>query len=55
VTFSVAECVTTDKQAHETGGTTRREGRQMSSRGLVFHLGEEVTSLRQDLEHTDCA
>jgi quercetin dioxygenase-like cupin family protein len=44
--------MTTDKQEHETSGTARREGRQMSGRGLVFHLGEEVTSLRQDLEHT---
>jgi quercetin dioxygenase-like cupin family protein len=44
--------MTSNKQEHETSGTARREGRQMSGRGLVFRIDQEVTSLRQDLEHT---
>jgi quercetin dioxygenase-like cupin family protein len=43
---------TTNKQQHETSGTARRAAHQMSGRGLVFHVADEVDSLRQDLEHT---
>jgi hypothetical protein len=43
---------TTNKQDHETSGTARRQGHQMSGRGLVFRLGEGIDSLRHDLEHT---
>jgi len=43
---------TTNKQDHETSGTTRREAHQMSGRGLVFQVAEELDSLREDLEHT---
>ena len=43
---------TTNKQEHETSGTTRREAHQMSGRGLVFRVAEEIDSLRHDLEHT---
>jgi quercetin dioxygenase-like cupin family protein len=44
--------MTTNKQDHETSGTTRREGHQMSGRGLVFDVQGEVGSLRQDIQHT---
>lgn len=43
---------TTNKREHETSGTARREAHQMSGRGLVFRVGEEIDSLRHDLEHT---
>jgi hypothetical protein len=43
--------MTSNKQRHGTSGTARRCAREMS-RGLVFHLAEEVDSLRKDLEHT---
>lgn len=41
----------TIKQEHVTTGTARRGAHQMSGRGLVFHVAEEVASLRRDLEH----
>jgi quercetin dioxygenase-like cupin family protein len=43
---------TTNKQQHQTSGTAHREAHEMSGRGVVFRLGEEIDSLRQDLEHT---
>jgi quercetin dioxygenase-like cupin family protein len=42
----------TVKHPHETSGTARRGAHEMSGRGLVFHIAEEVNSLRHDLEHT---
>ena len=42
----------TDKQEHRTTGTARRGAHQMSGRGLVFHVADEIRSLRHDLEHT---
>ena len=44
--------MTSSKQQHETSGTARRGAREMTGRGLVFHMAEEVGSLRDDLEHT---
>ena len=43
---------TTNKQQHETSGTARREPHQMSGRGRVFRIAEEIDGLRRDLEHT---
>ena len=42
----------TTKQEHQTSGTSRRGPRQMSGRGAVFQIADEVRSLRQDLEFT---
>jgi quercetin dioxygenase-like cupin family protein len=42
----------TTKQDHKTSGTARRGPHQMSGRGLVFDVAEEVRSLRHDLEFT---
>ncbi len=42
----------TNKREHATSGTARRQAHQMSGRGLVFRVAEEVASLRHDLEHT---
>lgn len=42
----------TNKQDHETTGTALREAHEMSGRGLVFHVADEVQRLRRDLEHT---
>jgi quercetin dioxygenase-like cupin family protein len=44
--------MTGNKQEHKTSGTTRRGAHQMSGRGLVFHIAEEVDSLRHDVQHT---
>lgn len=43
---------TTNKHEHHTSGTARRGAHQMTGRGLVFHMANEVQSLRRDLEHT---
>ena len=40
------------KQEHETSGTARRGAHQMSGRGLVFRVADEVDSLRHDLQYT---
>ena len=42
----------TSKHEHETSGTARRQAHQMTGRGLVFHVADEVHSLRRDLEFT---
>jgi quercetin dioxygenase-like cupin family protein len=42
----------TAKHEHQTSGTAFRGPHQMSGRGLVFHLADELTGLRHDLEHT---
>jgi hypothetical protein len=38
--------------SRQTSGTTRRAARQMSGRGHVFELTDEVRSLRGELDHT---
>lgn len=38
--------------SRQTSGTTRRAARQMSGRGQVFKLADELRSLRGELEHT---
>jgi quercetin dioxygenase-like cupin family protein len=38
--------------SRQTSGTTHRAARQMSGRGHVFELADEVRSLRGELEHT---
>jgi quercetin dioxygenase-like cupin family protein len=40
------------QQGHETTGTSRRAAHQMSGRGAVFQLADEIRGLRTDLEHT---
>jgi quercetin dioxygenase-like cupin family protein len=40
------------KQGHETTGTARRAAHEMSGRGVVFQLADEIRGLRTDLEHT---
>jgi quercetin dioxygenase-like cupin family protein len=40
------------KQEHETSGTALREAHQLSGRGQVFRVSDEVRSLQRDLEHT---
>jgi len=42
----------TTSHSRQTSGTTRRAGRQMSGRGHVFALADEVRTLRSELEHT---
>jgi quercetin dioxygenase-like cupin family protein len=42
----------TTSHSRQTSGTTRRAARQMSSRGQVFELTDEVRSLRGELDHT---
>jgi quercetin dioxygenase-like cupin family protein len=42
----------TGKHEHETSGTARRPAHQMSGRGSVFQIGDEVERLRQDLDYT---
>jgi quercetin dioxygenase-like cupin family protein len=42
----------TVKHEHETSGTARRGAHQLSGRRHVFHVAQEVDSLRHDLEHT---
>jgi quercetin dioxygenase-like cupin family protein len=42
----------TNKQEHGTSGTALREAHQMSGRGVVFHVTDELRSLQHDLEHT---
>jgi quercetin dioxygenase-like cupin family protein len=37
---------------HQTSGTALRDAHQMSGRGLVFHVADELKALRVDLEHT---
>jgi quercetin dioxygenase-like cupin family protein len=44
--------MTSNKHMHGTSGTIRRGAREMTGRRFVFHLAEEVNSLREDLEHT---
>ena len=44
---------TTNKQEHETSGTARREAHQMSGRGLVFRVAEQIEGLRRDLPSVD--
>jgi len=44
--------MTTTKHEHETSGTARRGAHELSGRGCVFHIAEEVSALRHDLEHT---
>src|SRR5213076_2715041 len=41
-----------NKQEHETSGTARRGAHQMSGRGLVFRVADEVDKLRDDLQYT---
>jgi quercetin dioxygenase-like cupin family protein len=45
----------TTSQSRHTSGTTHRAARQMSGRGQVFELTDEVGSLRRDLHHTSGA
>ena len=40
------------KHEHETSGTALREAHQMTGRGQVFHVAEELRGLQRDLEHT---
>ena len=40
------------KHEHETSGTAMREAHQMSGRGHVFRVSEELRGLQRDLEHT---
>ena len=42
----------TSMHSRSTSGTTRRAARQMSGRGQVFELANELLSLRAELEHT---
>ena len=42
----------TINHSRETSGTTHRAARQMSGRGHVFALADEVRTLRSELEHT---
>jgi quercetin dioxygenase-like cupin family protein len=42
----------TTSRSRQTSGTTQRAARQMSGRGDVFALSDEVRSLRGDLDHT---
>ena len=42
----------TTSHSRQTSGTTRRAARQMSGRGQVFELTDEVRSLRGELDHT---
>jgi quercetin dioxygenase-like cupin family protein len=37
---------------HQTSGTALRDAHQMSGRGLVFHVADELKALRVDREHT---
>ena len=39
-------------QNRQTSGTAQRPARQMSGRGQVFELADEVRTLRRELEHT---
>jgi hypothetical protein len=41
----------TTSHRRQTSGTTHRAARQMSGRGNVFALSDEVRSLRGDLDH----
>jgi hypothetical protein len=40
------------KASRQTTGTTRRAARDMSGRGIVFDLSDELRALREDLEFT---
>lgn len=42
----------TTSHSRRTSGTTHRAARQMSGRGHVFELTDEVRSLRGELDHT---
>ncbi len=42
----------TTSRSRQTSGTTHRAARQMSGRGHVFKLTDEVRSLRDELHHT---
>jgi hypothetical protein len=42
----------TNTHEHHTSGTALRSAHQMSGRGLVFHVAEELNGLRVDLERT---
>lgn len=42
----------TTSHSRQTSGTTHRAARQMSGRGSVFELADEVRSLRAELAHT---
>ncbi len=42
----------TISHSRETSGTTHRAARQLSGRGQVFTLADEVRTLRGELEHT---
>ena len=42
----------TTSHSRATSGTTRPAARQMSGRGYVFALTDEVRSLRSELDHT---
>jgi quercetin dioxygenase-like cupin family protein len=40
------------KARHETTGTARRAAHEMSGRGVIFQMADEIRGLRTDLEHT---
>jgi quercetin dioxygenase-like cupin family protein len=42
----------TTSRSRQTSGTTHRAARQMSGRGHVFAIADEVRSLRNELDHT---
>jgi quercetin dioxygenase-like cupin family protein len=42
----------TERPAHTTNGSSRREARSVSAQGLIYRLPVEIQSLKADLEHT---
>ncbi len=42
----------TERPAHTTNGSARRQARSVSAQGLMYHLPEEIQSLKEDLAHT---